>query len=52
MATYMQMRGPSTAYAVQSYLTKVRGFRLRRAYASIRCSSRQFRMQTGRYLLP
>ena len=52
VATYMQMRGTSTAYAMQSYLTKVRGFRLRRAYASIRCSSHQLRVQTGRYLLP
>ena len=52
VATYMQMRGPSTAYAMQSYLTKVRGFRLCRAYASIRCSSHRLRGQTGRYLLP
>ena len=44
VATYMQMRGPSTAYAMQLYLTRVRGFRLRRAYASIRCSSHQLRV--------
>ena len=52
VATYMQMRGPNTAYAMQTYLTRIRGFRLRRAYASIRCSSHQLRVQTGRYLLP
>ena len=52
VATYMQMRGPSTAYAMQSYLTRVRRFRLRRAYASIRCSSHQLRVQTGRYYCP
>ena len=52
MATYMQMRGPSTASAMQSNLTRVRGFRLRRAYASIRCTSHQLHVQTGRYLLP
>ena len=48
VATYMQMRGPSTAYAMQPYLTRVRGFRLRRAYTSIRCSSHQSRVQIGR----
>ena len=52
VATYMQMRGPNTAYAMQTYLTRIRGFRLCRAYASIRCSSHQLRVQTGRYLLP
>ena len=52
VATYMQMRGPDTAYVMQTYLTRIRGFRLRRAYASIRCSSHQLRVQTGRYLLP
>ena len=52
VATYMQMRGPNTAYAMQTYLTRIRGFRPRRAYASIRCSSHQLRVQTGRYLLP
>ena len=52
VATYMQMRGPSAAYTMQSYLTRIRGFRLRRAYASLRCSSHQLRIQTGRYLLP
>ena len=52
VATYMQMRGPNTAYDMQPYLTRIRGFRLRRAYASIRCSSHQLRVQTGRHLLP
>ena len=47
MTTYMQMRGPSTAYDMQPYLLKIRGFRLRNAFASIRCSIHQLLVQTG-----
>ena len=47
MTTYMQMRGPRTAYDMQPYLLKIRGFRLRNAFASIRCSIHQLLVQTG-----
>ena len=52
VTTYLQMRGPSTAYDMQPYLLKIRGFRLRRAFASIRCSSHQLLVQTGRCHVP
>ena len=47
--TYMQMRGPSTAYDMQTYLLKIEGIWLHKAFASIRCSSHQLLVQTGRY---
>lgn len=52
MTTYIQMRGPSTAYDMQPYLFKIRGFRLPKGFASIRCSSQQLLVQTGRYHMP
>ena len=41
VTTYMQMHGPSTAHDMQPYLLKIRGIQLRKAFASIRCSSHQ-----------
>ena len=46
------VQGPSTAYDMQPYLLKIRGCGLRKAFVSIRCSSRQLLVQTGRCHVP
>ena len=51
-STYLQMRGYSTAYDMQPYLLKIGGFWLRKAFTSLRCSSHQLLVQTGRYHVP
>ena len=52
MTTYMQMRGPCTAYIMQPDLLKIRGLLLHKAFASTRCSSHLLLVQTGRYHVP
>ena len=49
MATYKQMRGFTAAYRMQPYIQQIRGYRLRKSTAQIRCSSHKLRVETGRY---
>ena len=49
MATYKQMRGFTAAYRMQPYIQQIRGYRLRKSMAQIRCSSHKLRVETGRY---
>ena len=49
VATYKQMRGFSAAYTTQPYIQQIRGYRLRKSMAHIRCSSHRLRVETGRY---
>ena len=43
------MRGFSAAYTMQPYIQQIRGYRLRKSMAHIRCSSHRLRVETGRY---
>ena len=52
VTTYLQIRGPSTAYNMQPCVLNIRSFRLRKAFAGIRCSSHQLLVQTGRHHVP
>ena len=49
VATYKQMRGFIAAYRMQACIQQIRGYRLRRSLAQIRCSSHKLRVETGRY---
>ena len=49
MATYKQMRGFTAAYTMQPYIQQIRGYRLRKSMAQIRCSSHKLRVEIGRY---
>ena len=49
MATYKQMRGFTAAYRMQPYIQQIRGYRLRKYLAQIRCSSHKLKVETGRY---
>ena len=49
VATYKQMRGFTAAYTAQPYIQQIRGYRLRKSLAQIRCSSHKLRVETGRY---
>ena len=49
VATYRQMRGFTAAYTMQPYIQQIRGYRLRKSMAQIRCSSHRLRVETGRY---
>ena len=49
VATYKQMRGFTAAYTMQPYIQQIRGYRLRKSLAQIRCSSHKLRVGTGRY---
>ena len=48
VATYKQMRGFTAAYRMQPYIQQIRGYRLRKSLAQIRCSSQQAESETGR----
>ena len=50
VATYKQMRGFTAAYRMQPYIQQIRGYRLRKSLAQIRCSSHKLRVETGRYI--
>ena len=49
VATYKQMRGFTAAYTMQPYIQQIRGYRLRKSMAQIRCSSHKLRVETGRH---
>ena len=49
VATYKQVRGFTAAYRMQPYIQQIRGYRLRKYLAQIRCSSHKLRIETGRY---
>ena len=49
VATYKQMRGFTAAYRMQPSIQQMRGYRLRRSLAQIRCSSHKLRVEPGRY---
>ena len=49
VATYKQMRRFTAAHRMQPYIQHIRGYRLRKSMAQIRCSSHKLRVETGRY---
>ena len=49
VATYKQMRGFTAVYSNATYIQQIRGYRLRKSMAQIRCSSHKLRVETGRY---
>ena len=49
VATYKQIRGFTAAHRMQSCIQQIRGYRLRKSLAQIRCSSHKLRVETGRY---